>query len=650
MDYLTRIWDSKKRWLIGAGILLSVIVFELIILFSVVIPRANKATIGTELVRLDEGTVLVNGAHVEQVVYSQSPLCGIAVRLGTWGEALDGVLHTEVYDVQTGDLLISKKSELKDAEDGERFNIIWNSSVQATDNLYRVRLSVSGMQKQKYYMLWFTDMDVSGMGQTAICYDEDVGNYLLIESYGTSCFLLPMYITICVVLDFLLGVGWLFTTWSSPKKVQTLFPMCAFVLGVLLMIVYPSYSVHDEERHIPWVMSRASAWSSGQWDVEGGIGVIREEEIQKGYTVFKPKSEQYKYFLDTLVQSEKTNETIEIEVNPSGVPYEYAPQIAGVLLSRVWHLGQTATLYLSQIFALTFYIAVCWMAICISPYPTMFAIVALFPSVLRSAGSFSYDCFINAVGMLLVAVWLHLIESKENIAWKQIVAIVLISLVLAPCKGIYIPICLLIFLLPRERWKVRRAREGVFILIALLSVGLLWGATGNVLSEKATSTGMVVGPWNNEAYSVSMLLSQPFELLRLTIVSMFEQSLSLVFSAVGGIQHINIPNTVEFLLICLAVRAIGADREFPKVKSKWIFAAVVFLVTGLGYAATITWTTVGSYGFMGMQGRYLIPVLTLIFLLVPQQTRTKVRSEILLYCTILLSSYSVLFEFIKVIW
>ena len=147
-----------------------------------------------------------------------------------------------------------------------------------------------------------------------------------------------------------------------------------------------------------------------------------------------------------------------------------------------------------------------------------------------------------------------------------------------------------------------------------------------------------------------MLLSQPFELLRLTIVSMFEQSLSLVFSAVGGIQHINIPNTVEFLLICLAVRAIGADREFPKVKSKWIFAAVVFLVTGLGYAATITWTTVGSYGFMGMQGRYLIPVLTLIFLLVPQQTRTKVRSEILLYCTILLSSYSVLFEFIKVIW
>ena len=337
-------------------------------------------------------------------------------------------------------------------------------------------------------------------------------------------------------------------------------------------------------------------------------------------------------------------------MNPSGVPYEYAPQIAGVLLSRVLHLGQTATLYLSQIFALTFYIAVCWMAICISPYPTMFAIVALFPSVLRSAGSFSYDCFINAVGMLLVAVWLHLIESKENIAWKQIVAIVLISLVLAPCKGIYIPICLLIFLLPRERWKVRRAREGVFILIALLSVGLLWGATGNVLSEKATSTGMVVGPWNNEAYSVSMLLSQPFELLRLTIVSMFEQSLSLVFSAVGGIQHINIPNTVEFLLICLAVRAIGADREFPKVKSKWIFAAVVFLVTGLGYAATITWTTVGSYGFMGMQGRYLIPVLTLIFLLVPQQTRTKVRSEILLYCTILLSSYSVLFEFIKVIW
>lgn len=648
MVLFAKLEERQRKWLFCTGVVLLVLAVELLFLVSAVLPRSKSAVSETQLISIESGVPMINGTSVDQVVYSKKPLRGVAIRIGTYGRESGGVLQTSVYDNSTMELLLRQETELENVEDNALFPVTWDTNLETEGGLYLIRFEISDMPEGGAYFFWYTDTDVSGIGETAVSAEQETEGYLLIQVMAEASFLLPMYLAICAVLDLLLAAVGILV--CKKSKISTLFPICALLFGSLLMLVYTPYSVHDEERHIPWALTRASAWASGRWDVQDETGEMREEELMSGYTVMKPGAEQYKLVLSSFFQTESTDEMIEVEVDPRGVPYEYAPQIAGILLARALHLGQTPTLYLAQMFALLFYIALCWMAIRISPYPTLFAILALCPSILRSAGSFSYDSFINAVSFLLVALWLHLIETDDRITWKHTAAVTLLSLVLAPCKGIYIFICLLVVLLPRKRWKFRWFREWMMAFLLLAETAVMLLALGTQIETKGSGEGTVIGPWGNEAYSVSMLLAQPFELIRLTASSVFDQCVSLVLSAIGGIQHINLPLTVNLALLVVMLMAAGMEEKRPSVPQRVVFALISLITVGLGYAAAITWTTVGSYYFIGMQGRYLVPILPLLLLAVAPRVQIKLRREQLLFGAVLLDAYSILYLFIQVIW
>lgn len=105
-----------------------------------------------------------------------------------------------------------------------------------------------------------------------------------------------------------------------------------------------------------------------------------------------------------------------------------------------------------------------------------------------------------------------------------------------------------------------------------------------------------------------------------------------------------------FLIIVLAIVSAGRAEPLKGTYNKSLFALVIILVMGLGYAASISWTTVGSHYYMGMQRRYLIPVLPLFFLLFSGTLTKQVHYKTILYGSLLLNCYSIFCLVDSAIW
>jgi uncharacterized membrane protein len=409
--------------------------------------------------------------------------------------------------------------------------------------------------------------------------------------------------------------------------------------------------MNDEAIHIPTAMSLATEWRNGSFSTHDGTGNIRLVEKQLGYTVYKPTLSQYAYFTNTILDTAAASEGTLIAVSQPGVSYQYAPQIFGILAARVLHLGQTPTLYLAQFCALVFYIILCYFAIKLSPFPYLFTILALFPLPLRSAGSFSYDCFINAVSLLLLAILFKLIcTTEEKIDHRWLVLAGVLYAILAPCKLIYLPVSALLFLVPKEKWRKPRYRTLAFCAFVVLGVTAIFLGMGTRLGELATNTGTVVGPWGNEAYSTMSLLANPLEFVRITVSTFVDYFATLLLNAVGAFQYTFLPTTISILFLLCAALCASNTKPLPVKHSKWMLAAVCTCVMGLMYVATISWTTVGSYSYMGMQGRYITPILPVLFLLCSGVFAKQVNEKYLAVAALGLNCYSVLYVFQQIIW
>lgn len=633
------------------AIFLVVVLVELFIYYAVIAPRSVSVVQQTEdEISLYSGILLEKDMRLEQEFFSADPIKGGSILIGTYGlEGQQGLLFVALKDAQTGRTFETTTVDLSEVEDNSFVDFEFENAYKAESGQYKIEILVSYLPSSSQFWVWFTDNGTSDLfaGNTALVDGQEQDAALSFYPGIEVTFLTPLYWCIAVALLCFVETLYIF---SRKWKIYNLFLFSALILGVLYMVVYPPYGVHDEATHIPATFARATAWQNGKLDFDPNEEIaIRESEEQVGYTAFKANEGQYYYFTKTLLEK-GNSDYIDITTKSAGFSYEYTPQICGVLIARELNLGQTQTLYLAQIMALLVYTAIAYWAVRFSPFQELFALIALFPMTLRSSGSFSYDGFINAIALLYVALIFRLIYKVEKVTVKNFTPVLLLAVILAPCKIIYVPLCLLLFLIPKEKLQ-KKYLCGAFCATFLLSGVAVFLTNFNQLSQRVAQDGVGTGPWANEAYTVPLLLQQPLEAIRLFVSSSIENPLTLIFDSITSIQRAGIPWIVSacfIIIVCINV----SQEQTSKIPAahKWIFAFIIVAVQSLGYLAAMTWTTVGSYSIMGMQGRYLIPVLPLFFLLLSHTLHFKAEAKNLLFVSGLINSYVILFIFVKTVF
>lgn len=300
----------------------------------------------------------------------------------------------------------------------------------------------------------------------------------------------------------------------------------------------------------------------------------------------------------------------------------------GIAIGRVLGLNAMLTFYLGRLFALACGLAIIVLAVNITPVGknSMMAI-ALFPMTLQLLGSYSYDSGIIALAFLLTALILKLLYAEGVASTRTLVCTLLVAVLLAPCKVVYYPIAFLALLAPKERFASRRAGLIFKVLLVVLPVAaivayrlstiasLTTAQAGSALDHRGTETGTF--------YSISDILKSPFAFCAMVLRTFQTLGDFYLTGIVGGDlgwfqQNIEAPYFFSCgMLFISAIASLPSDDD-ATVPSKGMRAMSVLLSVASGSAIFLSmylgWTFNTEQIILGVQGRYFIPFLPLLYL------------------------------------
>ena len=325
----------------------------------------------------------------------------------------------------------------------------------------------------------------------------------------------------------------------------------------------------------------------------------------------------------------------------------YLVSSLAVALCFVLKLGFTPTLVIGRLANLAVYALLTSWAVKKAPFgKKIFACVGLLPMSLHLAASFSRDCLTLSLAFLFTALCLDAaFGEKSSLKPFQWGALILTGVLLVPAKAVYFPLAALFLLIPAARFgrQAKRSRllKGGFLLLcvlAFLSSGARYTIAGlfnradsaeELAAQIETMDESVAESWNLEeqaqnpdsiCYSPGYILSHPAQTLVLVGNSLIENSEHYLKTLVGGkLSYYSLDLSwgwvlLLYLLLAFSLLPEPEERDWPRPSGR-VFAALLALACmGLAVAGCITWTPTYYTSIYGLQGRYFLPALPLLCL------------------------------------
>ncbi len=195
-------------------------------------------------------------------------------------------------------------------------------------------------------------------------------------------------------------------------------------------------------------------------------------------------------------------------------PICYLPQTAGIAVGRVFGLSPLGCFYLARVFVLLSYTALVFMALKVLPVgKNVMMPLALLPMALGIAASLSSDVVLNGVAFLFIAYLLNqaLKKSPRPLTGGEVKIFLLLCAALALLKPVYIPIVLLLLLLPAERFRDKKSR--LLFLFGCIGLTVLVMAAWNISQAQK----LAAGDWRqgglDAKYQLHVALTRPLQLL-----------------------------------------------------------------------------------------------------------------------------------------
>lgn len=225
--------------------------------------------------------------------------------------------------------------------------------------------------------------------------------------------------------------------------------------------------------------------------------------------------------------------------------------------------------------------------------------------------SCSPDAITISIAFLFIAYTLKLSLQEDKIKIIELVVLTILGIILSLCKIVYLPIILLIFIIPKEKFKSLKIK--LILLVCILIVCTLINLTWLNIASK-----YLVGYKNNKSASqVEYILNNPVEYIKILVYTINQNFDNYIVSMVGNSLtwsgRVSISTiTVYFLLGCFIISNIFEKRkEWSNSQMFVCICGSVLTVLLIFTSLYVQWTAKNKYIIDGVQGRYFIPILPL---------------------------------------
>lgn len=605
---LKKVFNNKRN----IAFIILVIAINLVGVLYIGLKKENEAFFDQSSILNDRWITLNKNDSIynDYYFYSEdSKLSSVSVFVQNKDTIDTAQIEASVLDSNNN--IICKK--IYEIDQGESFIDLKLPSTK-TDNIMDLRIMVKNISSNENVQTRIVDGgDINDIENARVAF----------QVYSTMPSFVTIYIILCFILVNVILVSGYYLIFIKKYNIEKIFICIIFLFGFFYIVTFTPGNIPDDSTHIRNTLGYSSILlSKGSKD----NAVIRECEQFMGDN--QPSVKTLNAYRKAIIENDNSNVYIDTGIELSGGFLAYLPGTICVTICRMLNIGGILTIYLARITNLLCYSFAGYFAIKKIPIAKVALFtLSLLPMVIHQCSSLSYDTIIIASSWIVIAYGFYFVYGTDKIRKKDIVLYIFFSSVLVTQKaGIYLFVNLIPLLIGKNRINDKKDRLILKIILTIpwLSVLIVPSVISNSSDiQNVSSQGNVVGWANQEAYSFNYFLNHKVDTIILfgrTIVKKFEH---YVFSALGqylGSLNLNLSRNI-FVLWLMAIFTSGfkyKDEKGEILKFHKIIYALIFVIVcgACMLAMAFAFTPIGWPTIEGVQGRYFLPVLILLILII----------------------------------
>lgn len=396
------------------------------------------------------------------------------------------------------------------------------------------------------------------------------------------------------------------------------------VFGISCLFLSPIIGAPDENEHI----CRGELTSRGEFIPQyvyspGNNYTHKDYKSIRSISQIGPKVQMnYTSILSRKTVFQTNWDDQKIDYTPSYVNsvfaqnpfYGYIPQAIGIDIAKGLNLNNIWMIWLGRLCNLLVYGMLASYAIKKAPiYKSALFVTSTLPLSIFQASSMSIDAMVNGLSLLTIAYFLYMYKQEDNtLTLKHVGIFTVLSVLTGLVKITFLALALLIFLVPKSKFKDKKTQlEGSIGFIITTAIILIWTKFyASIANLQSWRFKYGLTHHVNAQSQISFIIHNfSTYLSAITSIKMYKYIVWTLFYS-GGYKYFAktfiLLYLVLFIVFCIEYPQKEKIKNRSKVGLCIIGAIILFGTITIEY---ITWSPVGSHKVVGMQARYLIPLI-----------------------------------------
>lgn len=540
------------------------------------------------------------------------------------GKVLIGIKDSQ------GNIIKEKEITRNYVREKTQYTLEFKKQKQSKEKIYTVYVKFVDLEKyDKFYTLKMTNANEFTKNKLCINGEEQLNSSLIFQDFYKSNIRIMIFVAILGIM--ILGVYVVASIIYHKKdsKVENIFLMIAPFVCLLFLLTMPTFKNHDEYYH--WLKAYEVSQGDLMTPIEEGIqGSMMPGSVAdvcpKDWTsmTYRDVQEKIKHPLEEEKKGILNPETAAVY---SFV--QYVPQAVGIAIARIFTDSTYLITCAGRLVNMIVAIILLYFAIKIMPFgKKLLLIPAMLPIAIEGFTSLSPDAMTVAMSFLYIAYILQLaFGKKEKIEIKEKIILLVMSVIIALCKIVYIPLVGLILIIPKEKFKNQKNKSKVidFCIIAgiAVAINLLWlGISSKYLTNFREGDSKI---------QVLLALKNPIQYIQTVLYTINLEGhnylMSLFGNAIGWGEFVKLNSIIPYTFLAIYLFVASTEEEIKERLKKyqvvWILLVVLAIIALIFTSLYVQWTTVGKESIRGIQGRYFLPILPLMMLLLGNCLKVK---------------------------
>ncbi|MBQ9318556.1 MAG: DUF2142 domain-containing protein [Bacilli bacterium] len=413
---------------------------------------------------------------------------------------------------------------------------------------------------------------------------------------------------------------------KKVDKLHNYYILLTMFIGILFVLVLPPLHIPDEFSHFMKAYQTSFVFQEKNEVVKDATYVYLPEDFRNFIIKYDSQTLNYHFkmhprtYFDDLF---KATNYAKLSKNLTWYSLKYNtsfPYWLGTIMSFVARLTRMPVIilyYLSKLLCFIISTLMCYLAIKIVPkFKKIFFLVPLLPIFIQQAFGINVDWLTNCTFILLLAYIIKEIYNQDEMNNHNLKIIIILSIILGFCKFGYFPIALSILLISNKKKNKKRNYLKYFIMAIIVLMPILIMLNYKLMMSRA------VTPAPRNLIPMTTLIMHPKMLLGMLIRTFaIRLDLDLFRGQITGFGWSTIWLNDFFLFIGMTILMaliLCEDKDNIQLtkKQKIIFSIIFVLICGNIYAAMLLdWTEQGATSIDGLQPRYFIPPIMLLYIL-----------------------------------